>query len=103
MGPPDLVTAATVLASIARVADSSAPVEETQLAGTDNPPTWLAEAKFADTPPAPKVLLPAAKPPRCRPANCGVGNHAPAAPAVVPRPWNVCCPILQPKLPRPTP
>src|SRR5271163_5093192 len=88
--PPGF-TEATVLTSIAWVADSpSVPVEFIQLDGTDSPPILLDEASVPVIPPPP-VCSPTPRAPKWRPANCGVGYQAPE-PAVVPRPLNVCCP-----------
>src|SRR6201998_4043393 len=78
-----------------------------QFAGTDSIPTlpaWPALANTAPSPPPPLTAFTPNAPPRCRPANCGVGNQAPPAPAVVPPGPDVSCwPIDQPKFPLPTP
>src|ERR1700677_2605818 len=90
--PCGSVTEPTPLALVA--ADSStAPGEPPQFAGTDSPPILVDEAKFADT--APVVWPPTLpRPPRCRPANCGVAYQEPPAPAVAPPgPVATCCNI----------
>jgi hypothetical protein len=78
-------------AGLSSIAEGVAPG---QPAGTDSRPRVLAWPTPADTGEPLKGA---------RPANCGVGYHAPPAPAVVPVPNVSCCPMLQPKFPRPTP
>src|ERR1700744_3321829 len=64
--------------------------------GTDSIPTRAAEPAPAATPPPTWPRPPRLPSPRL--AKFGLGDQAPAGPAVVPRPWNVCWPIDQPKL-----
>ncbi len=80
------------IAGSASIADGVAPGKP---AGTDSRPRVLAWPMPADT----GVPWPNG----AKLANCGVGYHAPPEPAVVPRPNVVCCPMLAPNCPRPTP
>src|SRR6201993_4619982 len=107
LGPaaaPAFAGASSIAASVVVASD----VGVVQFAGTDNTPTLPACPALANNAPFPApppltALTPYA-PPKCRPANCGVGNQAPPAPAVAPPGPDVsCCPIDQPKFPRPTP
>src|ERR1700757_1648867 len=104
--PPAAPAFAGVSSEAASVTAAS-DVGVVQFVGTDNIPTLPAcpaEANTAPSPPPPLTAFTPYAPPRCRPANCGVGNQAPAEPAVVPPGPNVsCCPIDQPKLARPIP
>src|ERR1700757_4652570 len=96
---PECAGVSSIAASVALACD----VWVTQFDGTDSIPTLSAWPAFADTAPAVWGPRPPTAP-RCRPANCGVGYQVPLTPAVAPPGPNVnCCPMPQPKFPRPTP
>src|SRR5689334_5636692 len=99
---PVAPTARTGVASSDTAAGLTAEVSWDQCWGTESIPTRAACPAPAET--APTWPTPPAPPrlPRPRFANCGVGNHAPLAPAVLPPGPKVnCWAIDETKLPIP--
>src|SRR5690242_546378 len=91
-GVPVAPTASTGVASSETAAGLTAEVRFAQCCGTESIPTRAACPAPAET--APTCPTPPPRLPRPRFANCGVGNQAPPAPAVLPPGPKVnCCAI----------